>query len=201
MTDQDLEQDSPQRVDVGAAVNLIMPLFDLFGGHVAWRPQQPMGLVLLGLLCQSDPLGLVSLPFVMFLRLVDELGQAPVEHDDLAEAAQNDVLGFEIAVDHAPGMGVADGVADLEKGAQQPLEGERLRGLACAVAMEVAEGVEQRLAANETHHVEGLIVFLAASQLIDRDDVRVLELASNLGLLEEPAHRPQDGRRVRGGFL
>ena len=53
------------------------------------------------------------------LGLVDHLGQAPVEHDHLAEAAEHDVFGLQVAVDHAARVGVADRLADLDERLQQ----------------------------------------------------------------------------------
>ena len=50
----------------------------------------------------------------------DDLGEAPVDHQRLAERAQEDVAGLQIAVDHAPAVGIGDGVADGDEPAQQP---------------------------------------------------------------------------------
>ena len=49
----------------------------------------------------------------------DALGQAPVEHDDLAEVAQHDVLALQVAVDDPPRMRVSHGVADADECRQQ----------------------------------------------------------------------------------
>ena len=45
----------------------------------------------------------------------------------------------------------------------------------------------ERPAPDEPHGVERLVVFRSPAELIDRDDVGVLELAGDLGFLEEPA--------------
>ena len=45
--------------------------------------------------------------------LGQDLGQAPVHHLDLAEVAYHDVGRFQIAMDHAPGVGISDRLADL----------------------------------------------------------------------------------------
>ena len=109
--------------------------------------------------------------------MVEELGEAPVDEVDLAEGADHHVLGLEVAVDDAVGVGEGEGVADLE----EDLEGS-------AVAVEVAGG---QLA----HHVgqvcpsSSFIVKnrgpSSVRQLVDRDDVRVLELRRDPGLAEE----------------
>ncbi len=52
------------------------------------------------------------------LRVVDDpaarqdLGQAPVHHLDLAERADHHVRRLQVAVDHAPGVGVGDRLGD-----------------------------------------------------------------------------------------
>ena len=40
------------------------------------------------------------------------LGEAPVHHEHLAEAPDHDVVGLEIPVDHPPGVGVGNRLAD-----------------------------------------------------------------------------------------
>ena len=47
-----------------------------------------------------------------FLGTADQLGQPPVEDDDLAEVAQDHVLPLEVAVDDPARVGVGDGVTD-----------------------------------------------------------------------------------------
>ena len=51
--------------------------------------------------------------------------------------------------------------------------------------MVVGDGLAERLAADQAHGVEGRGALLAAGDLVDGDDVGVLELAGQLGLLEE----------------
>ena len=45
----------------------------------------------------------------------DSLGQTPVQHDDLAESSQHDVLTLEIAVDIASRVGIGHRIADADK--------------------------------------------------------------------------------------
>ena len=57
--------------------------------------------------------------------LAENFGQSPVHHLDLAEGADHHVGGLEIAMNHAVGVGVADGLANgLEDG--QPAYGAPL---------------------------------------------------------------------------
>ena len=58
---------------------------------------------------------------------VDDLGQAPVQDDHLAEVAQDDVLPLQVAVDHPPRVGVRQRVADADEGVEQRDEVERGR--------------------------------------------------------------------------
>ena len=89
----------------------------LLGGHVGWRPQ---GLPLdrevsfaSGPLFEAD-----RVPMRLVLSLAYVLGEPPVQNDHLTEVAQQDVLPLEVAVQHSARVGVGDGVADGDKGAQ-----------------------------------------------------------------------------------
>src|SRR5207237_6925920 len=57
--------------------------------------------------------------------LTDDLRDAPVEHVDLAEVAEHDVVGLEIAMDDPADVRELDREADLREAAQQALERER----------------------------------------------------------------------------
>ena len=47
------------------------------------------------------------------------LGQAPVDDQRLAILADDDVARLDVAVEHAPGVGVLDRVADVDEPAEQ----------------------------------------------------------------------------------
>ena len=49
-----------------------------------------------------------------------DLRQAPVHHLDLAERAHHHVRRLQVAVDHAPGVGVSDGLGDRLEDRQEP---------------------------------------------------------------------------------
>ena len=49
-----------------------------------------------------------------------DLGQAPVHHLDLAERADHHVRRLQVAVDHAPGVGIGHRLADLLEDRQEP---------------------------------------------------------------------------------
>jgi hypothetical protein len=94
------------------------------------------------------------------------LGEAPVDDDGLAELADEDVGGLEVAVDDALAVGVGDRLGDGEHVGQ---ERRGVRG-GLAPADEVGEGAP----GDELHRVEGLAVG-PASGLVDGDDRGVLE--------------------------
>ena len=111
--------------------------------------------------------------------LVEHLGQAPVHHLDLAEAADHHVRRLQVAVDHAPGVGIGHRLADLLEDRQEPRP----------VVRRVLAGLQQRGqgAALDQLHGEVEPAVGEPAQLVDRDDPRVLELAADLRLLDEPA--------------
>ena len=113
----------------------------------------------------------------------DPLGQPPVEHDDLAEVAQHDVLALEVAVDDPARMRVGHGVADADERRQQVDQPDRV-GLAGGPLLVIGpDRLAQGAAPDEPH---GVIRRIALAQLVDRHDPRVLELRRDLGLVEEP---------------
>ena len=111
--------------------------------------------------------------------LVEDLGQAPVHHLDLAEAADHHVRRLQVAVDHPPGVGVGHRLADLLEDREEPRP----------VVRRVLPRLQQRGqgAAPDQLHGDVEPPVGEPAQLVDRDDPRVLELAADLRLLDEPA--------------
>ena len=139
---------------------------------------------------------------IVVVGLAHDLGQAPVEHDHFAVAAQHHVFGLEIAMDDPARVGIPHRLADLDERFEQlPLQLEPIGGLAGAATMKLGDRIAQGLPSQKTHRVERLIVFLATGQLVDRNDVGMLELAGDLRFLQEPAPRFGVGRRRRFDFL
>jgi hypothetical protein len=77
--------------------------------------------------------------------------EPPVDHDDLAERADQDVARLEIAMDHADRMRVRERVGDRDRDRKQRQPGTRVAGL-------VAEHVAEHAAGNEPHDVHPLAV-------------------------------------------
>ena len=112
-----------------------------------------------------------------------EFGDAPVHDEHLAVARDHHVLRLEVAVEHALAVRESDGVADfLENGEQL---GERIfsHGLGDALA-EKLEDFQQGDALHQLHRVEKFPLRIQP-QLMHGHDVRVLELAGDLRLLDE----------------
>jgi hypothetical protein len=96
-------------------------------------------------------------------RLIEGLGQAPVDDLGLAELADHDVSRLEIAVDDAVAMGVADRVARRDVRAE-PAEAGLGRGGGVV-------GAEELAAADQAHRVEQPAIGGAAG-VVDRHDAR-----------------------------
>ena len=103
-------------------------------------------------------------------------------------AAEDDVAGLDVAVHHAPAVGIFDGVADVDEPPQQPAEFQHPAAgvlLQRPVAVEPVDRLLERVAADEPHGVVGSAVVVGA-EAVDRDDSRVLQPSRDLGLDEEP---------------
>ena len=123
------------------------------------------------------------------LRPAQRLGQAPVDDQRLAVLADDDVARLDVAVQHAAGMGVVDGVADVDEPPQQLRRASERRAAgrvpAACVAMEAFDGLLEAVALDESHRVERPATGVGA-QAVDRHDARMLQAAGDLGLDQEP---------------
>ena len=117
------------------------------------------------------------------------LGDPPVDHQRLAEPAEHDVLGLDVAVDDPPAVRVGHGVAGGDQAAGAAAgRPARARVGSCLLrvrAMEPLDGGLERLPLDEPHRVVRPAVGIAA-QPVDRHDPRMLEPARDLGLEHEP---------------
>ena len=86
-------------------------------------------------------------------------------------------------MDHAPRVGIGHRLADLLEDRQEPRAGPCLPG-------SVALGLEQRGQGPPLDQLHGEVrpAVGEGPQLVDRHDPRVLQLAADLRLLDEPAH-------------
>ena len=116
------------------------------------------------------------------LGVVERHRDSPVDHVDLAEVADHHVVRLQVPVQHSPGVGVVDRVADLHEEPQVTLQvrlGQRL-----AFGPEVGQDLGPRAPLDALHDHPRRAVF-GLHQHVHRDDVRVLEAAGDPGLAQE----------------
>ena len=165
----DLEEDQAQGVDVGPLPDLFVAAVRLLGRHVGRGPDEAR------VLLAGD-------------RRVDRLGDPPVEDVDLAVVADHHVLGLEVAVDEALGVGEVDRLADLGEEVQELRELSARASL--AAGLDGGAGLVEDLSQGPTQdalHREPRDLVVSA-QGVDRDHVRVIELGGDPDLLEEAGH-------------
>ena len=168
---QQLEEDHPQGVHVGALVDGGGVGGHLLGAHVAGRAEQLAGLGQAG---RGQQVG------------VGGAGHAEVEHLRLAGLVHQDVGGLEVAVDDALVVGVLHRVAHP----RQQLQAGRRASAAVAAGVLV-----QGQAADELHGEERLAV-LGQPGLVDLGDAGVVQPAEDLRLVGEALE--QRGRGEAG---
>ena len=150
-----LEEDRPEGVDIGAAVEVGMP-HRLFGAHVGWRTHHESGL------------GIPRTP-------VEALGDPKVHQQGSPGARiEHDVVGLDVAMDQSRLVRV------LER-AEQP-DGERHRTGHRHRALTLECG-RQRLTVNEGHRV--VHEALALTDKMNRQDVGMIERGDGARLLPE----------------
>ncbi len=157
-----------ERVDVGAVID-VRAAFALLGRHIGRRAKHDAGARAMRALCVAG-----------------QLRDAEVEQlDEVALATardQDDVVGFEIAVDDAALVRCGQCVGDLQRDHQRAFRRQWRFG---------ADQVRQR-AAREVLHDEVHELLVAGRPGLDHpvvddvDDVRVADRVDRLGLVEEP---------------
>ena len=114
--------------------------------------------------------------------LLDDLGQTPVHYLHFAEGADHDVGGFQIAVQDAAAVGIADGLTHLLENAQETAQ---IRG---RIGPSLEQSIEG-LSFDQLHGEERLARAVRA-QFIDRHQPRMLQLPADLRLFVKAAHGP-----------
>ncbi len=165
-----LEQQRAEREDVGTRIDRASP--GLLGGHVLELALERAHLRLRG--------------------LGDRLDDAEVAELDVAFVADQDVLGRDVAVHEAEGaaLEVLLTVRMIERRGEtrtdQQRQAERQRA---ALGARAVQDRAQVLAVDELHRDEVVVADLA--EVVDVDDVVVIELGGELGLVDE--HRDEVG--------
>src|ERR1043165_3256522 len=157
--------------DVGALVDGLAAL--LFRGHVGRGAEDGAGggevVAGWGLGGGAGGRGLVGGGGEVF-------GQAPVDDDRLAEGADDDIGGLEVAVDDVAAVGVGDGVGDGDDVVEET--DALLEGVA------LGDELAQRAAGDQLHRVVRSAVGPAPG-LVDRDDAWVLEARGDEDLAQK----------------
>ena len=115
-----------QAIHVGPRADPLEVAGRLLGAHVGGRPQRRAGERLGRAAGRRRSQGALVRRQAR-LRPARRLGQAPVDDQRLAILADDDVGRLDVAVDHAAGVGVLDGVADVDEPPQERPQGERRR--------------------------------------------------------------------------
>ncbi len=184
---EELEEERPQGIHVGAGVDGFAA--HLLGRHVTGRAHggsvdAPAAL--------SDAAGARQRGS---LHGALELREAPVEQINLAEVPEHHVPGLEVAMDHAACVREVERLTDARE-RRQELAPRELPRRVRVVAAERGEDLLEGRAAEALHReVDGPVGI--ASQVVDGDDRRVLELALHARLPEEPSDEV-GARRVLG---
>jgi hypothetical protein len=135
------------------------------------------------------------LSVVVGFVLANHFRQPPVHHEDLAVVPHHDVLGLEVAVHYTAHVRVVHSHGGL----LEELRDADRRELAAdlrAAQRQVARDLVERAPFDELHR-EVDLPFRVEPHFVDRRDVRMLELAADLRLLDE-APEPLLARRDIG---
>ncbi len=203
MPDQQAIEGRAQAVDVAGRADPVQVARGLLGAHVLRRPQRRAGAGQRGRIA-ADRDRRDRCPSPHPARAIDDrLGEPPVDHERLAEPAEHDVVGLEVAVHDAAAVRVGDRVAGVDQAAQQPAEGDlapaRLaRGVLLGV--EPLDRAAEGLALDQPHRVVRPPVGISA-QAVDRHDPRMLQPPGEPGLEQEPRLAGRVVRVVRPQLL
>jgi hypothetical protein len=109
------------------------------------------------------------------IRTADCLGQPPIDEERFAVLAEHDVAGLQIAVQYAAAMSVSDGVAHVDKAAEELAQGQAtFTGVAGGRFgfVETADGFLEVVTVDEAHGVEGAAVGVLAQAVEQRSTAR-----------------------------
>jgi len=170
----------PEREQVGPAVELVSR--GLLRGHVGHGAERDAGHGELVLGRRDGGRRAVAEPR-------RELGQAEVQHLDLAPLGQEDVRRLDVAVEDAVAVSPVEGVRHLNADVDDLVNLQRTAGKA----------VPERLPLHQLHHDEGASVVF--SDVVDGADVPVIERGGGPGLHPEPVERLLIARELFGHEL
>ena len=178
MAREDVIEDRAEAVDVGALVEPLDLAARLLGRHVGRRAHDVALLREERRVVARAPRTDHRLRRVGVVRATDDLREAPVHDEDLAEASDHDVGGLQVAVQDAAlvreGHRLRCAHQRLEEAGRRPLLARRL------VGQERCEVAPAHQLHREVRPSTGV-----QPDVVHGDDARVVELAGHLGLGQE----------------
>ena len=167
---EEVVEEGGEHVDVGVEVDLLKGAVGLFGGHVAGG-------------AADDGAGGGVGEMGGGVGGGDEGGESPVEEVQVAKVADHDVGGFDVEVEDAFGVGVFDGVADVEEDLEEAGEGVGVPGGGVALLKTVEDGFEGFAA--EAFHGEVGVAGFVEGDVVDGENVGVLEVGGEAGFVKK----------------
>ena len=144
-----------QGVDVGARPQLIDPSHCLLGSHIARRSKHLAS-------CRQ------------IAAVLDPLGKSEIRHTRRAGLVQQDVAGFQVAVDHTLLVGELHRLTNLDHQGRGLARRQRVFG----------ESGRQALAFNERHRE--IVLAFADPKFVDRHDTRMNQTGGRFGFDAKP---------------
>ena len=123
----------------------------------------------------------------MQFGLTGRLGQAPVDHEGLTVAADDDVARFDVAMEDATTVGILNGVAYISEAPEETTKLERSLAriaLQLRIFMKAVNRLFQAVSLDEAHCVVRPAVAVR-SEPINRHDSGMLKPAGDFGLQQE----------------
>lgn len=152
---QQVIQRRTQAIDVRRWRQFVVPTLGLLGAHVGGRTDGRSHLRRRRVR-PVNGVGHHSGRQRHVLVRTDHLGQAPVDHQRLAELAEHDVRRFQVAMDHAFAMRVVDCVAHMQEPREQLPQLRNpfpARQFYSPASVKAVEHLQKAFTANEPHRV------------------------------------------------
>ena len=149
----------------------------LFGGHVEGSPQDLAVHGAVG----TDSARIELSKVLARVCFVNDLRDAPVDHDHLSKAVDRNILRLEVAMNHLARMSVTNRLANVDEVSQQSADKHPVVVAFGPALVILHDRVMQCRLSEEAHHVEGLPGTVFGSKLVDRDDPRMRQASGDHG--------------------
>ena len=167
LSGQDFVEHGAHAVDVGAVIEIAASL-NLLGGHVV-RGSLEFALSRERRIAVHEHRHLRHL-----LRFfTPNLGESPVEQQDFAEGAHQDICGLYVAMDDAVAMGVVECIRDLDKDRHHAVEPITVHGLSSLFLRQILN-LTKGISLHQLHGEE-VVPFVISREFVNRNRIRVLE--------------------------